>query len=104
MKDRIKGYYEAVLNAEKIPAVPLVFCRVAKGGACVVYNAGMKPIEVQLDMNRCKDYEFALLHEIAHLRMLFSKGYPGHNASFKKEEVRLNEKYMYSELSFKFRI
>ncbi len=100
-EQQIKGFYEDVLRAENLPLVPLVFCRVAKAGACVEFTPSMKPVNVQLDMNRCMDPEYAILHEIAHLHLLFSKGYAGHNASFKKKENELMDKYMYSSISTK---
>jgi hypothetical protein len=102
MKDKIKGFYDDVMKAEKMFPVPLIFCRVGKGGACVSFNPITKRIyDVQMDINRCKDPGYAILHEIAHVKMLSSKGYPGHNASFRKEENRLVEKYMNSDLEIK---
>src|SRR6476620_10209172 len=99
---KIQGFYQDVLTAESLPNIPLVFCRVAKAGACVAYNTITKqPLSVQIDVNRCLDPEYAILHEIAHLKLGLSKGYYGHNAAFKKEESNLVDKYTYSSISFK---
>jgi len=101
-EQKIRGFYEEILRAENLPSIPLVFCRVAKAGACVEFNTStMKPVNVQVDVNRCNDPEYAILHEVAHLKLGLSKGYYGHNTSFKKEENRLVDKYMYSQISMK---
>lgn len=101
-QQQILGYYKDVLKAEGLPEIPLVFCRVGKAGACVEFNPfTKKPINTQLDLNRCLDPEYAILHEIAHLKLGIAKGYYGHNVSFTKEFNRLNDKYMMSELSIK---
>lgn len=100
---QILGYYQEVLRLENLPPVPLVFCRVGKGGACVEFNPiTKKPVNTQLDMNRCHDPEHGILHEVAHLKLLIKKGYGGHDASFRKEEARLVDKYSYSDLTFKY--
>lgn len=106
-QSQISGYYNAVLKAENLPEVPLKFCRVGKGGACVSYvqsrlTGAISIDSVQIDLNRCGDPEYAILHEIAHVIMIRKKNYPGHNAAFRKEEARLVDKYMYSSLTFKY--
>lgn len=103
-QQKIQGYYSEVIAAEKLPAIPLLFCRVDKGGACVHYNSlNMQPITVQLDINRCADPEYGILHEIAHLKLLIAKKDPSqrHNSAFRKIEGELVDKYMYSPISFK---
>lgn len=101
-QQKIRGFYEEVLRAEKLPSIPLVFCRVVKGGACVEFNPiTKKPINTQIDINRCMDPEYAILHEVAHLKLGLLKGYYGHNAEFKRMENNLVDKYMYSPISFK---
>lgn len=102
-QQKISGFYNEVLRAEKLPPVPLKFCRVAKAGACVSYNPVTMVIDsCQLDLNRCNDPEYAILHEIAHIAQITKKRNAGHNAAFKKEEARLVDQYMYSQLSFKY--
>lgn len=101
-QQKLIGYFNEVLKSENLPAVPLKFCRISKGVACVSYVNPKNPIEVQLDLNRCSDPEYALLHEIAHLKQMFGKGNPGHNAAFKKEEARMVDQYMYSNISMKY--
>lgn len=103
-QQQIKGFYEDVIKAENLPVIPLVFCWVGKGGACVVYNPISKqPISVQIDINRCHDPEYGILHEVAHLKLLIKKGDPAqkHNAAFRKIEADMVDKYMYSKISFK---
>ena len=100
---KISGYYNEILRAENLPQVPLKFCRVAKAGACVMFDPRtVKPLETQLDLNRCFDPEYAILHEIAHISMMTKKKISGHPAAFKREEARLVERYMYSSLSMKY--
>lgn len=103
-QQQIKGFYEDVIKAEKLPFFPLVFCRASKGGACVEFDPySKKPINVQIDINRCADPEYAILHEVAHLKLLLSKKDPAfkHNAAFRKIESEMVDKYMYSSISFK---
>jgi hypothetical protein len=100
-QQKITAFYQDVMRAEKLPMVPIRFCRVGKGGACVTYNERKEPLMVQVDLNRCTDPEYAVLHEIAHVKLLQTIGYPGHDARFRKEENRLVDKYMYSAISMK---
>lgn len=105
LKARISGYYNEVRSLENLPPIPLVFCRVGKGGACVEYNPVTKrPINVQVDIRRCGDVGYALLHEIAHLKLGIKKGYYGHNAEFRRVENDLVDRYMYSAISFKYKV
>src|SRR5690349_3236651 len=103
-QQKIQGFYSDVIAAENLPQIPLVFCRVGKGGACVQFNSiTMQPVNVQMDINRCNDPEFGVLHEVAHLKLLITKkdAAQKHNAAFRKIESELVDKYMYSSISFK---
>lgn len=102
-QQKIKGFYKEVLEAENLPNIPLVFCPVAFGGACVEYNSNMYPVATQIDLNRCKDFEFAILHEVAHLKLLISKKDVAqrHNKAFRKIENEMIDKYTYSSISLK---
>ncbi|MEX1381975.1 hypothetical protein [Lutibacter sp.] len=104
--ENIKNYYLEVCKKEKLNPIPIKFCSVSKGGACLQYSNSMKPLNIQIDLNRCVDIEYALLHEISHQILLEKKKDPAlrHNAAFRKIENQMNDKYMYSDLTFKYRL
>ena len=99
MRTKILTYYTEISKLEGLTLLPVRFCKVGKGGAMVIYNPTTKiPIAISFDLNGLHDPEFAVLHEIAHIILLYKKGYAGHNSDFKKEHYKLMDKYTYSDL------
>ena len=103
----IRSYYAEICKREGLTPLPIRFETVGHGGACVSYIVGLnKPIAICFDLKRCLDLEVGLLHEVAHQILLTTKGDPAqrHNAAFRKIEARLVDKYMYGDLSFKYKL
>ena len=102
---RVEKYYHALCKNEGMEPLPIKFCRVAKGGACLVYNPKtMQPISIQIDLKRVHDVEYAIIHELTHQIKILSEKDPylgkrDQLTNFKKVENRLVEKYVYSNFS-----
>lgn len=98
-KDKIVKYYQALCKELNINPVPIVFTRVARGGACIQHDTKGKIFNIQFDLSRCKDIEYAMYHELAHQILIVKNNNFTHNRTFKNLECKLNETYMYSKLS-----
>ena len=104
-KENIIKYYHEVCKFEKIQPIQIIFCNVGKGGACVRYDVRTKkPLEIRIDLKRCHDIEWAILHETAHQVLLLKYGDPAqkHNLRFRKLQDIFIDKYMYSVLTWKY--
>jgi hypothetical protein len=103
----IKSYYAEICKREGMTPLPIKFESVGRGGAKVTYVVGLnRPIALHFDLKRCIDLEYGLLHEVAHQILLTTKGDPAqkHNAAFRKIEAKMLDKYMYSDLTFKYKL
>lgn len=98
-KENIKAYYEAICKDLKIQPVPVKFCNVAKGGACIQHDTKGKIFNIQIDLKRCSDIEYAVLHETAHQVLILKNNNFTHNSTFKKLEANLMDKYMYTKFT-----
>lgn len=98
-ESNIITYYNAICEDLQIKPVRILFCNVAKGGACITHNTKGKISNIQIDLKRCKDIEYALLHETAHQILITKNNNFSHNATFKRLEKKLVEKYLYSGFS-----
>lgn len=102
-KEKFIEFYKELCKSEKIEPLPIKFGPVAKLGGVLIYNSITKnPLYIKFDVNKVPDIEFALYHEMAHQICLIKYKYPGHDSKFKKEFNRLNDKYMYGDLSMKY--
>lgn len=97
--EKITQYYNAILKDLRLTNTPLVFRKVPRLGACIVHDTKGKIYNIQIDVNKCPDVEYALLHEIAHKILIEKNNNYSHNKTFKNLERKLNEKYMYSKFS-----
>lgn len=103
-KNVIIGYYNDVCKSENINPLLIKFMPIKKGeGAMVEYDARtFKPDFIGIDLARLKDPEAAILHELAHQILLQKKQYPGHGNKFTNILNKLHDKYMYSNITFKW--
>lgn len=102
-KNVLIEYYNELCKLEKIDPLPIRFGKVAKLGAAIYYNSKtMLPSYIIFEINKISDLEFALYHEFAHQICILKYKEAGHGAKFKKEFNRINDKYMYSNLSMKY--
>ena len=101
----IKAYYEALCKNEKVTPLPVKFRNVGQGGASLTYNTKtMKPLYISFNVNRMKDPEYAIIHELTHQIKLETEqnaylGRKDQSSTFKKLENNLIEKYVYSKFS-----
>jgi hypothetical protein len=96
----ISALYKGISEKENIALIPIKFTTVGKGGACVEFDTlTKKPLRVCFDLKKCCDLENAIYHELAHIMLLFSDGYPGHGKKFQKVYNNLVDKYMYSKMT-----
>jgi hypothetical protein len=102
-KNILIDYYNELCKLEKIDPLPIKFGRVGKLGAAIYYNSKtMLPLYIIFEINKVPDVEVALYHELAHQVCIIKYKEAGHGAKFKKEFNRINNKYMYSNLSMKY--
>ena len=91
-------------NLKKYNLFQLYFVMLEKV-ACVRYDVRTKkPLEIRIDLKRCHDIEWAILHETAHQVLLLKYGDPAqkHNLRFRKLQDIFIDKYMYSVLTWKY--
>jgi len=99
----ISNYYKKLCELEGLTPLPVKFTKVGKGGAALTFmKKSLKPLYISFDVDKMTDPEYALYHELAHQVCLEKYNNYGHNAQFKKEFNRINDKYMYSNLSMKY--
>ena len=98
-KGNIILFYNLICKDLKIDPVPIKFTNVSKGGASISHNGKGLIYSINIDLKRCHDVEYGLYHEIAHQVCILKNNNFSHNSTFKKINVQLNEKYMYSKCS-----
>lgn len=98
-KETITNYYLAICKAEKIEPIKLNFKSVGRGGACIVHNKQGKLFSIDIDLKRCSDVEMAILHEVAHQKLILKNNNFTHNNTFKNTENKLVDKYVYTKFT-----
>ena len=98
-KENIKKYYNAICKDLKIEPVKINFKSLKGGVACIVHNNKGLIYSIDIDINKCSDVEYAILHETAHQILILKNNNYRHNKTFKSTENKLIDKYMYSKFS-----
>lgn len=98
-KEKITKYYESVCKDLKTEIYPIKFKNVGKGGACIVHNTKGKISHIEIDLKRCQDIEYAILHELSHQLLILKNNNFTHNKTFINTQNRLIDKYMYTKFS-----